>query len=219
MSSKVSGKAEERFVRAAQIASSYLTMKKWERAEDKAALTFRGLGSILILRFCEEEFPCFHYEIDSLQDRFRLWRYTLRDQTGDSDRLQREGTDSNRLQFDRWLCGEEFEAGRPASMAFTREADSEKALRTVEDNGLLIAHRIKDPIRFVKAGAIQDAFFPELEEDPRKVPMDEKLELTRNYNSLPLAHEGVVTTITGYSEIIREKFSSIQRGRRSGRTW
>jgi TldD protein len=96
--------------------------------------------------------------------------------------------------------------GGLSSMAFTRETDSEKALRTIEGNCLLIAHRIREPIRFVKAGAIQDTSLPELEEDPRQVPMDEKLELTRRYNSLPLGYEGVATTITGYSEIIREKY-------------
>ncbi len=96
--------------------------------------------------------------------------------------------------------------GGLSSMAFTRETDSEKALRTVEENSLLIAHRIREPIRLVKTGAIQDTSLPELEEDPRQVPMDEKLELTRRYNSLPLGHEGVATTITGYSEIIREKY-------------
>lgn len=96
--------------------------------------------------------------------------------------------------------------GGLSSMAFTRETDSEKALRTVEENSLLIAHRIREPIRLGKTGAIQDTSLPELEEDPRQVPMDEKLELTRRYNSLPLGHEGVATTITGYSEIIREKY-------------
>jgi TldD protein len=96
--------------------------------------------------------------------------------------------------------------GGLSSMAFTRETDSEKALRTVEENSLLIAHRTREPIRLVKAGAIRDTSLPKLEEDPRQVPMDEKLELTRRYNSLPLGYEGVATTITGYSEIIREKY-------------
>ena len=96
--------------------------------------------------------------------------------------------------------------GGLSSMAFTRETDSEKALRTVEGNSLLIAHRIKEPIRLVKAGAIRDIPLLKLEEDPRQVPMDEKLELTRRYNNLPLEQEGVATTITGYSEIIREKY-------------
>ena len=50
--------------------------------------------------------------------------------------------------------------GGLSSMAFTREADSEKALRTVEENSLLIAHRIREPIRLVKAGAIQDTSSP-----------------------------------------------------------
>ena len=96
--------------------------------------------------------------------------------------------------------------GGLSSMAFTREAEAERAVRTVEENGLLIAQHIREPIRLAEVEAIQDAFQPELEEDPREISMDEKLELTRRYNSLPLGHEGIATTITGYSEVIREKY-------------
>lgn len=96
--------------------------------------------------------------------------------------------------------------GGLSSMAFTREKDAERALRTVEENALLIAQHIKEPVRFAKAEIIQDTFLPELSEDPRQVSMDEKLELTRRYNNLPLGHDGVATTITGYSEVIREKY-------------
>ena len=81
-----------------------------------------------------------------------------------------------------------------------------RALRTVEENALLIAQHIREPVRLAEAEVIQDTFLPELEEDPRQVSMDEKLELTRRYNNLPLGHEGIATTITGYSEVIREKY-------------
>lgn len=96
--------------------------------------------------------------------------------------------------------------GGLSSMAFTREGEAERALRTVEENSLLIAQHIREPIRLAKAEVIQGTFLPDLEEDPRQISMDEKLELTRRYNSLPLGHEGIATTITGYSEVIREKY-------------
>jgi len=96
--------------------------------------------------------------------------------------------------------------GGLSSMAFTREAEAERALRTVEENSLLIAQHIREPIRLAEAEVIQDTFLPELEEDPRQISMDEKLELTRRYNGLPLGHDGIATTITGYSEVVREKY-------------
>ena len=96
--------------------------------------------------------------------------------------------------------------GGLSSVAFTRETDADRALRTVEENALLIARHIREPVRFAKTEILRKTVQPSLEEDPRRVSMDEKLELTRGYNSIPLGHEGIVTTITGYSEVIREKY-------------
>ncbi len=96
--------------------------------------------------------------------------------------------------------------GGLSSVAFTREEEAEASLRTVEENALLMAHHIAEPVELAQAEVIRDAFVPELEEDPRRIPMDEKLELTRAYNSLPLGYEGIATTITAYSEVVREKY-------------
>ncbi len=96
--------------------------------------------------------------------------------------------------------------GGLSSAAFTREADAERALRTVVENALLIARHIREPVRLAKTEILRDVFQPPLEDDPRRVSMDEKLELTRRYNSLPLGHEGIVMTNTGYSEVIRGKY-------------
>ncbi len=92
-----------------------------------------------------------------------------------------------------------------SSIAFTKEAEAEKAMRTAEGNALLISRNIKEPVTFAKTEVVKEAFSPQLEEDPRQVPMDEKLELTRRYNSLPFSHEGIVNTITDYQEVAREK--------------
>ncbi len=96
--------------------------------------------------------------------------------------------------------------GGLSSMAFTREEEAETSLRTVEENALLVADHITEPVKLAQAEVIRDTFLPELEENPRGISMDEKLELTRAYNSLPLGYEGIATTITGYSEVIREKY-------------
>jgi TldD protein len=92
-----------------------------------------------------------------------------------------------------------------SSISFTKETDSERAIRTVEENALLISENIKEPVRLEKTEPTKDTFSPALEEDPRQISMDEKLELVRKYNSLPLGHEGIANTVMDYLEVEREK--------------
>ena len=93
-----------------------------------------------------------------------------------------------------------------SSIAFTRERDAERALRSAQENASLISKHIKEPVRFAKSAVLKDSFSPKLEEDPRQIGIDEKLALTRHYNDIPLSHEGIVTTMAEYLEMIREKF-------------
>jgi len=93
-----------------------------------------------------------------------------------------------------------------SSIAFTRGGDADKAIRTAEENALIISRHIKHPVRLAKTPVIKETFTPPLEEDPRRVSMDEKLELTRRYNGIPLKHEAIATTTTDYLEISREKY-------------
>ncbi|MBA7519988.1 hypothetical protein ES705_12076 [subsurface metagenome] len=92
------------------------------------------------------------------------------------------------------------------SVAFTKGIDAEKAIRTAEMNAVLVSENIEEPIRFAKADVVKDTFSPKLEEDPRRISIDEKLELTRKYNNLPLKYEKIATTNIGYMEVIREKY-------------
>lgn len=96
--------------------------------------------------------------------------------------------------------------GGLSSIAFTRETDSENALRTACENAALIARNIKQPVIFAKADPVRDTFLPLLDEDPRSISIDEKLGLTRRYNSIPLSHEKIATTLTDYLELAREKY-------------
>lgn len=93
-----------------------------------------------------------------------------------------------------------------SSIAFTKEKDAERAARTVEENASLISKNVREPVAFAKTETVKEIFSPALEEDPRQVPMDEKLELTRKYNNLPLGHQGIVNTVTDYQEVTREKY-------------
>jgi len=93
-----------------------------------------------------------------------------------------------------------------SSIAFTQERDAEKACQTAEGNALLISKHIKSPVTLAKAEVVRDSFSPELEEDPGRVSTEEKLDLARKYNNIPLGREGIVNTITDYQEVTRGKY-------------
>lgn len=96
--------------------------------------------------------------------------------------------------------------GGLASVVFTKESDAEKALGTVVENAQLIAKNIAKPVKLAEAEVVKDTFVPPLKEDPRKISMEEKLELVRKYNNIPLAHDKIATTSISYEEVIREKY-------------
>lgn len=93
-----------------------------------------------------------------------------------------------------------------SSVAFTREDDAGQAVRTVLDNAALMSLHVRRPVQFAPAEIIRDTFLPHLDEDPREVPVDEKLALTRNYTEFSLDHERIATANIRYSEVSREKY-------------
>jgi len=103
-----------------------------------------------------------------------------------------------------------------SSIAFTREEEAEWAIRAAQENALLIAGNIKKPVTFAKAEVIEESFSPDLDDDPRKISMDEKLELARKYNGIPLLHDGIVHTVTDYTEVLREKHFLSTEGSKIG---
>ena len=96
--------------------------------------------------------------------------------------------------------------GGLSSIAFTKEVDAEKAISNALENATLIARNVEKPIELAKTEVIKDTFLPELKEDPRMISIDEKLEITQQYNSIPLKHNGISTTTTQYLEVVREKY-------------
>ena len=101
-----------------------------------------------------------------------------------------------------------------SSVAFTKEKDAEEAVLEAVRNAMLISENIEEPVVLTEAEVIKDTFIPILEEDPQDVSIDEKLEITRNYNAIPLRHKGIITTSTGYTEIIRKKYFISTEGSR-----
>ena len=96
--------------------------------------------------------------------------------------------------------------GGLSSIAFTKVTDAEKAIKSALENALLLSRKINKPVVFARTEPIKDIFLPSLNEDPRKISIAEKLELTRRYNNIPLKHEGISTTNLQYLEVVREKY-------------
>lgn len=102
--------------------------------------------------------------------------------------------------------------GGLSTVAFTRETDAEKAIKSALENALLLSRNINEPVVFAKTEAIKGTFLPPLKEDPRGISITEKLELTRHYNDIPLKHEGISTTNLQYLEVAREKYFASTEG-------
>ena len=104
--------------------------------------------------------------------------------------------------------------GGLSSVAFTNKKSANKAIARAEENALLISRNIDKPIRFAKSKVIVDCFLPELAEDPQQISIDEKLELTRKYNRIPLKENKIATTNITYREVIRDKYFANTEGSR-----
>jgi TldD protein len=102
--------------------------------------------------------------------------------------------------------------GGLSTVAFTKEIDAEKAINSALENALLLSRSIKEPIVFAPTEAIKGAFLPPLKEDPRGISIAEKLELTRQYNEIPLKQEGISTTNLQYKEVVRDKYFASTEG-------
>jgi TldD protein len=107
-----------------------------------------------------------------------------------------------------------MDKGGMASVAFTRPEEAGAAVRSAMENASLFSRNMEKPVRMAKADIIRDTFLPILGEDPRKVSMEEKLELLRKYNDIPLAQPKVVNTNIGYSEVFRKKYYLNSEGSR-----
>ncbi len=104
--------------------------------------------------------------------------------------------------------------GGLSSVAFTNKKSADKVIARAEENALLISKNIDKPIRFAKSKVIVDCFLPELVEDPQQISIDEKLELTRKYNRIPLKENKIATTNITYREVIRDKYFANTEGSR-----
>lgn len=104
--------------------------------------------------------------------------------------------------------------GGMASVSFTKPEEAAKAVKTAMENASLFAGNREKPITLAEAPVAVDDFGPELKEDPRQISIEEKLEIVRLYNNIPLSSPYIVNTNIGYSEIIRRKSFLSNQGSR-----
>jgi TldD protein len=107
-----------------------------------------------------------------------------------------------------------LKGGGFSSVVFTKESDAAKAVRAAIENAELLAANLEKPLSLADTEVVEDTFVPELDEDPRKISMQEKLDLVRGYNDIPLGYQKVVTTTLTYQELIREKYFANTSGTR-----
>jgi TldD protein len=104
--------------------------------------------------------------------------------------------------------------GGLSSIAFSDHKDASKVIKSAEENALLISKNIDEPVMFAQSEIIVDSFLPELKEDPQNITIDEKLNLTRKYNDIPLCESKIATTNITYREIARDKYFANTEGSR-----
>lgn len=93
-----------------------------------------------------------------------------------------------------------------SSVTFTRPESADEAVKTAMENATLIGKNRSEPIRLEKTEPVRDTFLPEMNGDPREISIEEKLELARRYNDIPLSKEKIVNTTTAYGDTTRGKF-------------
>lgn len=92
-----------------------------------------------------------------------------------------------------------------ATAVFTKFEDADRIAKTVVENAKLIGQQSAKPVVLSQTEVIKDSFMPSLKEDPRQISLEEKLEITRKANNVPLTHKEIATTNIAYRETIREK--------------
>lgn len=99
-----------------------------------------------------------------------------------------------------------------ACSVFTRPEDAGKAVAAAVANAKLLSRNVSKPVSLAKVQPVKAEFFPDMEEPPEKVSLEEKMELVRAYNSMPLKNRKVVTTSIAYNEILRDKYFASTEG-------
>ncbi|KQC08496.1 MAG: TldD [Candidatus Cloacimonas sp. SDB] len=138
-------------------------------------------------------------DADFADIRYEIMKETFLNLTGkELSRIDTNTTDGYVLRI--------LKNGGFSSISFTQPTDAEKAIKTAMQNAELLSKNLDKPIALAKTPQIKANVVLQLQDDPRKIPLAEKLELLRKYNDIPLSYEKIVMTYLGYSETFRKKY-------------
>jgi TldD protein len=101
-----------------------------------------------------------------------------------------------------------------SQVSFTKPEDAERAARSAVENAELLSSGGARPVRLASSPPAKDEFHPKLNEDPRQVPTEAKLELLRRYNDIAFDHAKVATTQAAYWDLTRDKYFVSTEGAR-----
>lgn len=95
--------------------------------------------------------------------------------------------------------------GGMAGMAVTDFKDIKEAIGLLMGAARLASSKNKKPVKLAPAPATKANVKPKLANDPRKVPMEEKLDILKTYNGLILDQPDIKGTELKYFEVNRQK--------------
>lgn len=99
-----------------------------------------------------------------------------------------------------------------ASVAFTKPEDAGRAAKSALADAKLLSLNVKKPVFLAKAPVIKAEFLPSLSESPASISLEEKIALTKSYNSIPVKDPRVVSTSIAYNETGRDKYFASTEG-------
>ena len=99
-----------------------------------------------------------------------------------------------------------------ATISVTSPEDIERAIVIVMENAKLLTKESDKKVGFTFPPIIEDEVSLELNEDPRQIPLDEKIAVVNHYNNLVLNCRDVQTTLMNYGEVYRDKYFVNSKG-------
>lgn len=98
-----------------------------------------------------------------------------------------------------------LKGGGFASAAFIRLDQAESAIKAAVGNAIFQGSRLARPTRLAEVPVVTDRVLARLDQDPRTIDAEKKLDLLRHYDGIPAGSNKVVSRVFTYADITREK--------------
>lgn len=93
-----------------------------------------------------------------------------------------------------------------ATVCFTKPEQAPQAIRKALENSAILAAHQPEAKRIASVPAVKETVKALLEEDPRQITLDEKLELVRHYSELLLTQPRIANVDLDYYDVFRNKY-------------